>query len=73
MNLKIHVLWAWSETNGSAVKNLQGSDGVLECWSAGLKLENILRKKISDGIRKVLSFVFSITPPLHNSIAPENR
>ena len=68
--IEIHVLWTWSEKNGSAVKNLQRSDGVLECWSSGLKLENNLRKKISDGIPKVLSFVFSITPELQNSRTP---
>jgi hypothetical protein len=56
-----------SETNGPAVKNLQRSDGVLECWSSGLKFEDNLSKEITDGISEVLSFALSVTPLLQYS------
>ncbi len=37
-----------SETNGSAVKNLQRSDGVLECWSPKPR-KSVLNFKASQG------------------------
>jgi hypothetical protein len=56
-----------SETGGSAVKKMQRSDGVLEYWSTGFKLEENVCYQLSDGISEFLSCGFFITPLLHHS------
>ena len=43
----------------------------MENGSIVLKLEENVCKKTADGIPEVLSFGFSITPPLHYSITPD--